>query len=76
MELLKSQQERKEEFQNKWDDLKYLNQGQNLWLSSAVLIQRCQESLFIQNFFSDLFTNCFLSPILDKTQTVAIPEES
>ena len=76
MELLKSQQERKEEFHNKWDDLKYLNQDQNLWLSSAVLIQRCQESLFIQKIFSDLFTNCFLSSILDKTQTVAIPEES
>ena len=31
---------------------------------------------FYQKKFSDLFTNCFLSSILDKTQTVVIPEES
>lgn len=35
------------------------------------------ESLFVQKkFFSDLFTDCFHTSILDRTQTAAIPEKS
>lgn len=34
------------------------------------------ESFYQKKKISDLFTNCFLSSILYKTQTVVIPEES